>query len=349
MKEKKPISLEQFVMNIRWAVGVLTPLIFLVSDKPVDVFLILLIVVYNTGNLLQQIALLKGIDIKKYQLFILIFDLIIVSVTIYNRGGFRSDVFQGYYVFIMISAILYGIKTTLFVSCLSAVVYSIIGFLQIGPELSFETVIHRTLSRGFIFIILGILTSYLSVRYQKQQESILFLEYERSRLQKEAEESQRKANLDGLTELYNHRYFHERLAEEIRRAGENGWNLSLLMLDIDRFKQINDTYGHIKGDFILKETAKILNNLVRKHDVVARYGGEEFAVILIECDSTLAKAIAERIRRSIAEYDFEGVRVTVSIGIATLASGCSATKDLINMADKALYEAKRERNKTCVA
>lgn len=346
---KISVSLEQFAMNIRWAVGALAPFLFLTSDKPMDYGLIAIIAVYNVVNLLHQIALIRKVDIRKYLPFILAFDLIIASLLIYNRGGFRSDTFHGYYVFILMSAILYGVRTTLFVSCLSAVVYAIIGFMQVSPELSVEMVIHRSLSRGFFFILLGIMTSYLSVRHEKQRLTIQQLEYERIQLQKETEESQKRANLDGLTEIYNHRYFQEKLVAEIQNTKESKWNLSLLMIDIDRFKLFNDTYGHLKGDYILKEIAKVLSNLLRKHDIVARYGGEEFSVILCGCDKGLAKGIAERIRRTIKDHDFDGLRVTVSIGVATMSDDDLDHEQLIDMADKALYEAKVERDNVCVA
>jgi diguanylate cyclase (GGDEF)-like protein len=157
---------------------------------------------------------------------------------------------------------------------------------------------------------------------------------------------------DQLTDLYNHNHFYERLSEEFSRADRYGVDLSLIMMDIDDFKKINDTHGHRVGDKILKKIAKLLKNCVRKSDVVARYGGEEFAVILPYTALKGAMEEAERIRALVNEHDFGpeiSERVTMSFGVATyMKDMVRDTGDLVNRADKALYRAKA-KGKNCAA
>lgn len=152
---------------------------------------------------------------------------------------------------------------------------------------------------------------------------------------------------DGLTGVYNHRYFQEKLAEEIVKAERNNKDLSLALLDVDNFKKFNDSYGHQEGDKVLRIVAEVIQGTVRhKFDTVARYGGEEFAVILPESDGNLGKELAERIRKNIESYLFENegktaYRVTVSVGIASYPFDSRDQKALIQSADQALYEAKK--------
>ncbi len=159
-------------------------------------------------------------------------------------------------------------------------------------------------------------------------------------------ELERLSVTDRLTELYNHGYFQQRLDEEVHRALRFGHKLSLLMLDIDNFKDFNDTYGHPKGDQVLKAIAAIMRDNMRDMDIAARYGGEEFCAVLPETDLAGAAAVAERIRRQIERQLFAGdqqlptVRKTVSIGVATLPNNARTQSDLIEKADQALYRAK---------
>ena len=165
---------------------------------------------------------------------------------------------------------------------------------------------------------------------------------------KKANDSLRELTFrDGLTSLYNHRFFQDALDTEIKRALRYRRSLSLLMLDIDHFKNINDTYGHPVGDQVLSEISALLVRLVRHSDIVARYGGEEFALILTETDSSRAKVLAQRLRRGVEQHVIvcdQGVfSVTVSIGMAGASRDGAAVsrKSLISQADNALYAAKR--------
>ncbi len=150
------------------------------------------------------------------------------------------------------------------------------------------------------------------------------------------------ATVDTLTGLPNHRAFHEHLDRELGRALRHGHSLSLLLLDLDRFKAFNDAYGHVHGDEALKLAGRVLAENARTSDIPARFGGEEFAVILTETDTMGAVIFGERLRQSIASADCLQRPITVSIGIATLTPSMSGVAELIAQADRALCHAKGE-------
>ncbi len=157
--------------------------------------------------------------------------------------------------------------------------------------------------------------------------------------------------MDGLTNVHNKRYLLETLERELPRALRHQRPLSLCMFDLDHFKQVNDTYGHIAGDYVLKEVAGAVRSRLRPDDVIARYGGEEFAILLPETDLKGSGIIAEELRKLIAErvFEFEGERipVTISIGCTQLRGEDDPIK-LVKAADVKLYEAKRSgRNRVC--
>ncbi|HET7465757.1 MAG TPA: GGDEF domain-containing protein [Candidatus Dormibacteraeota bacterium] len=151
---------------------------------------------------------------------------------------------------------------------------------------------------------------------------------------------------DELTKLPNRRYMAQRFLQEMQRARRHHKGLAFLMLDIDHFKQINDTYGHLHGDAVLSELAHILNAAKRESDVAARYGGEEFGLILNETGETGAMTLAERIREKVETATFPGgLKLTVSIGVATTDDEALFTS-LIEKADQALYAAKQAGRNT---
>ncbi len=162
------------------------------------------------------------------------------------------------------------------------------------------------------------------------------------------------ATYDTLTGLYNRRYFEERLGVEAEKSFYSGIPLSLVMVDIDHFKKVNDTFGHTEGDQILCRISSLLKNSVRRKDTVARYGGEEFILILPEAGLEQSFVIAERIRQSVENTLFEvgraQVNLTLSMGISSFPSHRVKSKEeLIKIADQALYDAKRGgRNKVCI-
>lgn len=167
------------------------------------------------------------------------------------------------------------------------------------------------------------------------------------------EDAKRMAITDGLTRIYNHRFFQELLEKEFKRSSRYKTVFSLIMLDIDFFKRLNDAHGHLFGDEILREMTALFKGCLRTTDILSRYGGEEFAILLPETELGSAVQTAERIRLSVANYDFASaygnpVKVTVSQGVTAYPSpGIDKRSDIVAKADAALYEAK-EAGRNCV-
>jgi diguanylate cyclase (GGDEF)-like protein len=152
---------------------------------------------------------------------------------------------------------------------------------------------------------------------------------------------------DGVSGLYNHAYFHERIHEEVVRSLRYERSLTLMMLDLDDFKTINDTYGHVEGDRILRAFGALIRRAIRETDFPARYGGEEFAIVMPETSRQEAQTIAERLRRQLErsvllKLNGAEISVTASFGLATVPEDADDPVDLITRADEALYEAKRK-------
>jgi diguanylate cyclase (GGDEF)-like protein len=164
------------------------------------------------------------------------------------------------------------------------------------------------------------------------------------RLQASLAEQQRLAVTDGLTGLHNRRFVEEVLAIEAARAGRDGTSLGLIVIDLDRFKQVNDSLGHPAGDAVLAEAARRLASVVRAGDVVARYGGEEFVVVLPRADGQALAQVAERCRAAVAGAPFAAgeasITVTASAGGARMPEDAADVEELVRIADRSLYAAK---------
>jgi diguanylate cyclase (GGDEF)-like protein len=153
--------------------------------------------------------------------------------------------------------------------------------------------------------------------------------------------------LDGLTGVYNRKHLEERITTELSYAERHGTPLSIVIIDVDHFKKVNDTYGHLAGDAVLKAVSALLKSTVRPEDIVARYGGEEFVIVARGTDAPAAVVLANRLREAVAAetIDFEGkaINVTSSAGVASLAC-CEPPRDraaLLGTADRRLYAAKQ--------
>ena len=165
------------------------------------------------------------------------------------------------------------------------------------------------------------------------------------------ERARNLANIDGLTGIYNRRYFEQRILEEIERSSRYNGSLALIMLDIDGFKKLNDEFGHLLGDEVLRQVSNIFTQHLRKVDVVCRYGGEEFAILVPETSGANATAVAEKIRRIVETWHFPGVPrpVTVSAGVAEFPTDGRTRDELMKAADAALYAAKQQGRNCTVA
>lgn len=174
-----------------------------------------------------------------------------------------------------------------------------------------------------------------------------------TQLRAQVDELSELVRTDPLTELFNYRHFEQALANEMERTGRTGGNTILIMLDLDHFKQVNDSWGHEVGNQALKLSAQSILSSIRKLDLACRYGGEEFAIILPMTDLLTGIKVAERIRKAIEEaplfIDGEDIALTASLGVA--AFGCfqqESPERLVERADQYLYEAKQSgRNRVC--
>ena len=159
------------------------------------------------------------------------------------------------------------------------------------------------------------------------------------------------AYLDGLTGIFNRRFFELRIVEEIERARRYGTGMAVIMADIDQFKRLNDEFGHLLGDEVLRQVSSLFHQQLRKIDVVCRYGGEEFAILLTQTNAQQAHAIAEKLRRLVEGWQFPGVprTVTISAGVAAFPAHGKNRDEMIRAADNGLYAAKQAgRNRVCL-
>ncbi|GIV19936.1 MAG: hypothetical protein KatS3mg023_1687 [Armatimonadota bacterium] len=194
-----------------------------------------------------------------------------------------------------------------------------------------------------------LLTDSFNMMAAQLEQYALAQKQQQKELQRRNELLERLSVTDALTQVGNHRAFQEHLHSQISLACRKGLPLCLMLIDVDHFKQYNDTYGHLQGDTVLREVARLITENVRAYDFVARYGGEEFAVVLPDTQSETALQVAERIRQIIAQHPFPNRAMTVSIGVARWRAGLDSNR-LIEQADGALYEAKRlGRNRVCLA
>ena len=160
------------------------------------------------------------------------------------------------------------------------------------------------------------------------------------------EEIYRLTTIDGLTQISNKRFFTETLEREVARAHRYQRPLSLVMFDLDHFKKINDTYGHLAGDYVLKQLASAVKQKIRREDLFARYGGEEFAIVLPEIALGPSLTLAEKIRQLVEQHEFKFenalIGVTISMGVASIDERARDVDGLIRCADELLYTAKSE-------
>lgn len=159
------------------------------------------------------------------------------------------------------------------------------------------------------------------------------------------------ANYDGLTKLYSYKYFHEQLFREIQRTDATKKPLSLFIVDVDRFKDYNAMYGHVKGDRLLVDVAQIIQKKIRRFDIASRYSGRQFIIILPETDGLEAQRSAEEVRKEIERFTFEGkeIKITASIGLVAYPQHANNERDLLSQAEQQIQEARRAGGNKVIA
>lgn len=254
--------------------------------------------------------------------------IIIFSVIIYICGV-NENQYKFLYLFIIITTTIQsGMKQGIIVSCISSLIILVMDIIM-EPG----AVINANFQNDLILAGIFILTAWPLGFYVKIEDEHI----------KKLEDV---INIDSLTELYNHRYFCDTLAEKVRNGKRFNEPVAMIFIDIDYFKQYNDTYGHQKGDYVLRKIGQIIKTNIREDDIPARYGGEEFAVILSNTNEEEALYIAENLRKKIESEYFEGEesqpngKVTASMGVSVYPDKSRNDVELIKSADDALYRAK---------
>ncbi len=215
----------------------------------------------------------------------------------------------------------------------------------------FDLQVKNTKSVQEILQEANIRLSLINLDYDQMNKELVFTKIRMEKLMQELEEKNRilanLANIDGLTGVFNHRYFQNSLEQELERATRTETAITLILTDIDHFKNFNDTYGHQTGDFILVEFARLIEKNLRKYDILARYGGEEFVILLPDTDAKTGMLVGEKLREAIAKHTFiengTEYHVTASFGVSCKqpATEDDFTKgDFITQSDIALYAAK---------
>jgi diguanylate cyclase len=201
-----------------------------------------------------------------------------------------------------------------------------------------KTIVYACLPMLIIYpIIIGLIAYNLAMDLHRKKEQMQYL-----------------SRTDGLTGLFNRAYWELRAKEEIARARRNYTSLALLVLDVDHFKHINDTYGHAQGDLVLQQLAQLLQRNLRETELLGRYGGEEFTIVLPGSSKQDAYLTAERLREAVANFTFgdassQTLHCSISLGVAAFADGLGDFSSWLKAADKALYQAKRDgRNQTVI-
>ncbi|PLX69631.1 MAG: hypothetical protein C0603_01500 [Denitrovibrio sp.] len=197
------------------------------------------------------------------------------------------------------------------------------------------------------------LTIELEKKRSELEDTVFELAFASTNVLEQNEFLEQMARKDGLTMLYNHSYFKDKLKDEMTRSERYNNSFTVAILDLDFFKKVNDQYGHVKGDEVLKEFANIIKEIIRNTDTAARYGGEEFAILFAETDMESSINVIDRIREKLSNTVFESdsdcFKITFSAGITPYNKNYKDAEFMVDVADKALYVSKTEgRNRTTI-
>lgn len=345
---------EKFIAKVRWLTVFGTPVIFWFSRGSVTMGLLLITVVFCIYNLSLHLYVLNKINLERYQALLSVIDVTyLTSVYILALLG-HDSIPQLYYFLILVMGIRHGLTNYPWIVLINGVVYAsstILATRYLGYDINTPVLLNQSL----FFIAFGVMSSYIFKKeFQQQMEKedlISELQAAYQQLCLYNAQVEELANTDPLTGLFNYRYFTDRLDKELDMAKQFNGFLSLIIIDIDHFKDFNDTYGHPVGDLALKEAARIFHQNIRDKDILCRYGGEEFLILLPGTGIDEAFKCAERIRRAVQHHTIkidenQSVRITISGGVACFPLDASNGEQLLRIADEVLYSAKhRGRNK----
>lgn len=317
------------------AIPFLQYFMFEIGKNVNDYFVNVVAMIISLVVILLVIFLWTTFANKKYFKIIEMFIFIAVFVVAIYLSGAEESYYKFLFLFIIISSTIeYGMFTGIIIATISSTIIFSMDIVFASFE-GFNQYLQNDLALSAMFLIVAWTLGF-------------YVKLEKSHINELTE----YANIDGLTGLYNHRYFHQRLSATCEESINEKKSLSLLIMDIDYFKSYNDFYGHNKGDELLKEIALIVKKSLRETDVFCRYGGDEFCIILPETEKDDASEIANAVREAVDAYYFEGQEympnnnLTISVGVSTLNNDTDTYAVLIDNADSALYRAKfLRRNK----
>ncbi len=348
---------ELFIIKMRWLLIMGSPLMFWIFKLQTLQTLwqiTFFMIIYNSW--LHYFAY-RHEHTKMHQYLYSIIDLLYVSSLYYLGFGKQVDFHQFYYFLILVLGIRFGMHNYYGLVVLIGLIYLFVSLIS-NQLMNSGADIIRILGQVTYFIIFGVLTSFLLLRERVQQEEkellITQLKAAYEQLYLHNVHVEEMAITDPLTGVYNYRFFSQRLNQEIEMARRYRRQLSLIILDIDKFKDFNDSYGHPAGDKALKEVTTVFKDNIRDLDILARYGGEEFLILLPEAGTEESFMVAERIRQAVENHaikmDDESpmLYITVSGGIATYPEDAETADKLLKIADNVLYEGKNKgRNIIC--
>jgi diguanylate cyclase (GGDEF)-like protein len=333
------LNTEWMIARGRWFVIVFLSLyinLLKPQGQPVVVLnaLLALAAAYNLGVNLS-LGRVGAFSIKLTFLFMYC-DIIAVGTGLFFTGGVKSPFLFLWYLSLFTAGIRFGFMQSLPMQVSVAVFYLFLLFRD--GSINDQEFISRLVMGLFAIIAMSMYGAIFS-REEKYTHRLM-------------SEFHRDAITDRLTGLYNYAHFIDELKKEQFRADRNGSHFSLIIYDLDFFKQVNDTYGHEKGNLLLQGVANILKTNARRMDTVARYGGEEFVILMPDSDGA-EHEVAERVRKRVEEAEFAGVadkplKITISGGVCTYPHHALSIYELLDKADKGLYTAKNTgRNKVC--
>lgn len=354
MQRTDRLENEIFITKVRWLTILGAPVVLWFYKYQFTFLLVLVSILFALFNIYLQFYFLKKNDPAKYQFAFSVADNLYLAIIYLYTVPTHEGLPQLFYFLIFVLGIRHGMAKYHWIVLITGFIYAwltISGSYYLGVIINPLAILNQLL----FFAAFGVMSSYLFKKdYQQQMEKedlITELQAAYQQLCVYNAQVEELANTDPLTGLYNYRYFTERLNKELEISKRFNRLLSLIIIDIDHFKDFNDTYGHPAGDQALKEAARVFRQNIRDKDVLCRYGGEEFLILLPSTGIEEAFKCAERIREAIQHQSVKinetvTENITISGGVACYPMDAGNGDQLLRIADEVLYSAKHKgRNK----